>query len=80
MKAILVIAAVSLAIASGSVASAQSGTQHGMNKLAEGSWDHTASLESCMNGHVSATGLYPTQHAENMSFSTRGVMARVTPE
>ena len=80
MKAMLGIATVSLAIATGSVASAQKDTQYGMNNLAEGSWDQTVSLESCMNGHVSATGLYPTQQAENMSFYTRGVMARVPPD
>ena len=77
MKAILGIATVSLAIATSSVATAESDTRYGMDNLAEGSWDQMVSLEACTNGDVSASGLYPSQSAENMSFSTRGVMAKI---
>ena len=80
MKAILGIATVSLALATGSVVAAQNGTHYGMSKHAQSGWDQMVSLEGCMNGDVSASGLYSSQLAENMSFSTRGVMARMPSE
>ena len=80
MKTILGVAAVSLLIATGSVAVAQNDTPHGMDNAAEGQWEQMVSLEACMNGDVSASGLYPSQIAENMSFSTRGILARLPSE
>lgn len=77
MKTLLGIATVTLAIATGSVATAENDTRYGMEKQIEGSWDQMVSLEACTNGGVSASGLYPSQLAENMSFSTRGVMAKI---
>ena len=79
MKGILGVAAVSLAMATGSVATAQTDTSYGMDTLAHGSWDQMVNLEPCLNGNVSASGLYPSQIAENMSFSTRGTLASLPP-
>ena len=79
MKAMLSIAAVSFVIATGSVATAQTDTHYGMDTLAQGSWEQMITLEPCLNGGVSASGLYPSQLAENMSFSTRGAMASLPP-
>lgn len=80
MKGIPGIAAVSLAMATSSVAAVEAGTHSDMHALAQGGWVHMVSLEPCMNGAVSASGLYPSQIAEDMSFSTRGVMAGLNPE
>lgn len=80
MKGILGIMAVSLAMATSSVATEQTDTHYDMDTLAEGSWYQMISLEPCMNGHVSASGLYPSQFAENMSYTSRGVMASLPPE
>ena len=80
MKTILRIATASLAIATTSVATAQNGVHDGMNNLAESSWARMVGLEACMNGNVSASGLYPSQIVENMSFSTRGLMAKKPSE
>ena len=80
MKSIIGVVTVSLAMTTGSVATAQTDTHYGMDSLSQGSWEQMTSLEPCMNGAVSATGLYPSQIAENMSFSTRGVMASLPPE
>ena len=80
MKTILGVATVSLVIATGSVAATQNDTHNGMAHQAESSWDQMVSLEACMNGHVSASGLYPSQIVENMSFSTRGILARIPSE
>jgi hypothetical protein len=80
MKSIFGVVSVSLAIATGSIATAQTDTSHGMDNLVQGSWEQMISLEPCMNGAVSATGLYPSQSTENMSFSTRGVMASLPRE
>lgn len=38
-------------------------------------WEHMASYEPCMNGEVSASGLYPSQIAEDKSFATLGWIA-----
>jgi len=35
-------------------------------------------LEPCMNGDVSASGLYPSQIAEDKSFATLGTLANVS--
>jgi hypothetical protein len=80
MKAIPGIATALLAIATGTVATAQNDTHYGMDSLAEGNWEQMVSLEACMNGGVSASGLYPSQFTENMSFSTRGTMAKIPSE
>ena len=80
MKAVLGISTITLAMAAGSIATAQTDTHYGMDALAQGSWEQMTSLESCMNGAVSASGLYPSQIAEDMSFSTRGIMARLSAE
>ena len=79
MKGMLSIAAISFAIATGSVATAQTDSHYDMDTLGQGSWEQMITLEPCMNGSVSASGLYPSQIAENMSFSTRGVMASLPP-
>lgn len=39
------------------------------------SWEKEALYEPCMNGTVSATGLYPSQVAEDKSFGTLGFIA-----
>jgi hypothetical protein len=38
-------------------------------------WEKVAQYEPCMNGAVSATGLYPSQVAEDKSFATLGFIA-----
>lgn len=38
-------------------------------------WEQTALYEPCMNGEVSAGGLYPSQAAENKSRATMGYLA-----
>jgi hypothetical protein len=79
MKSIIGVVSVSLAMTTGSMAIAQTETHSGMDTLAQGSWEQMTSLEPCMNGAVSASGLYPSQIIENMSFSSRGVMASAPP-
>ena len=79
MKSIIGVVSVSLAMTTGSMATAQTGMHFGMDTPAQGSWEQMTSLEPCMNGAVSASGLYPSQIIENMSFSTRGVIASVPP-
>ena len=76
MKSIFGVVSVSLAMTTGSVVTAKTG----MDNIMQDSWQQMTSLEPCMNGAVSATGSYPSQVAENMSFSTRGVMASLPPE
>lgn len=78
MKGILSVAAVSLALAT-SAAISQTDTRHGMKTIAQDRWEQMVNLEPCMNGGVSASGLYPSQIAENMSFSTRGTLASLPP-
>ena len=39
-------------------------------------WEQTALYEPCMNGEVSAGGLYPSQPAEDKSRATMGYLAR----
>ena len=80
MKSIIGVVSVSLAMTTGSLATAQTGMHDGMDTRARGSWQQMTSLEPCMNGAVSATGSYPSQIAENMSFSSRGVMASLPAE
>ena len=63
MKSIIGVVSVSLAMTTGSMATAQTGMHSGMDTLAQGSWEQMTSLESCMNGAVSASGLYPSQIA-----------------
>lgn len=76
MKSIIGVVSVSLAMTTGSAVTAQTG----MDNIVQDSWQQMTSLEPCMNGAVSATGSYPSQNAENMSFSTRGVMVSLPPE
>jgi hypothetical protein len=80
MKSMIRVVSVSLAMATGSIAAAQTDIYSGMDNLAQVSWEQMSSLEPCMNGAVSATGVYASQGIENMSFSTRGVMAGLPPE
>ena len=80
MKGIFSIVAVSLAMATSSVATAETDTRNVTDTIAEGSWYQMVSLEPCMNGLVSASGLYPSQFAENMSYTSLGVMASLPPE
>ena len=79
MKGILSVAAVSLVLATNGLATAQFDTSYGMDTIAKDSWEQMVTLEPCMNGGVSASGLYPSQIAENMSFSTRGTLAKLPP-
>jgi hypothetical protein len=69
---------VALAIASIPVATAHAGTANGIDEAALSSWEHMVSLEPCMNGDVSASGLYPSQIAEDKSFATLGTLANVS--
>ena len=41
-----------------------------------GEWGNSAFYEPCMNGSVSASGLYPSQTTEDKSLATLGVLAR----
>jgi hypothetical protein len=66
-----------LAIASIPLATTQAGTLHEMDQTALSNWEHMVSLEPCMNGEVSAYGLYPSQIAEDKSFATLGTLANV---
>ena len=45
-------------------------------EAAQSSWEQTVLFEPCMNGEVSAGGLYPSQAAENKSRATMGYLAR----
>ena len=78
MKGIFGIVAVSLATSS--VATAETDTHNVTDTIAEASWYQMVSLEPCMNGLVSASGLYPSQFAENMSYTSLGVMASLPPD
>lgn len=49
--------------------------QHGADP-ALSQWENTALYEPCMNGGVSAGGLYPSQITEDKSNATLGVLAR----
>ena len=42
-------------------------------------WEREALYEPCMNGEVSANGLYPSQIAEDKSFATLGRLAQLQP-
>lgn len=39
-------------------------------------WENVALYEPCMNGGVSAGGLYPSQIAEDKSHATLGILAQ----
>lgn len=80
MKNIIGIVAVTLATITSAVASTQTDMHKSAGTAAQDSWDRVISLEPCMNGGVSASGLYPSQIAENMSFSSRGLMASRPPD
>lgn len=64
-------------LASGSLglASAHAEVPRGMGEAALSSWERAVSLEPCMNGDVSASGVYPSQIAEDKSFATLGTLA-----
>jgi hypothetical protein len=79
MKTIISAVSVSVVMAT-SAATAQTETHHGMATHSQGIWEQMASMEPCTNGAVSASGSYPSQSAENMSFSTRGPMASLPAE
>lgn len=65
------------ALASGSItlATAYAGTPDGTDEAALSTWEQMVSLEPCMNGDVSGSGLYPSQIAEDKSFATLGTLA-----
>ena len=65
------------ALASTSIwlATAHAGTPGATDEAALSIWEHMVSLEPCMNGDVSASGLYPSQIAEDKSFATLGTLA-----
>ena len=75
MKDLMRIILVSVAVASTTHATGEIGASSAMDEAALSSWEHTVSLEPCMNGEVSASGLYPSQIAEDKSFATLGVLA-----
>jgi hypothetical protein len=75
MKSSIRIAFATLAIASIPLAAVQAGTTSKMDEASLSEWEHMVSLESCINGEVSASGLYPSQIAEDKSFATLGVLA-----
>jgi len=64
-----------LAIALIPLATIQAGTTTRMDEAALSDWEHMVSLESCINGEVSASGLYPSQIAEEKSLATLGILA-----
>ena len=75
MKNGIRIAFATLAIASIPLAAVQAGTTSRMDETSLSEWEHMVSLESCINGEVSASGLYPSQIAEDKSFATLGILA-----
>lgn len=62
--------------ASNSVAAAERTTAQHDAEQALSEWENTALYEPCINGDVSASGLYPSQIAEDKSYATLGVLAR----
>ena len=80
MKDFFRIILVSVAVASTGPAVAQAGVSSAMDEAALSSWEHMVSLEPCMNGDVSASGLYPSQIAEDKSFATLGRLAVLSRE
>jgi len=78
MKNSIRTALATLAIASIPLAAVQAGTTSGMDGATLGNWEHMVSLEPCTNGEVSASGLYPSQIAEDKSFATLGTLADIS--
>ncbi len=74
------IALVSLGIAATTLTIAQAGKSVTIDETALSAWEHMVSLEPCMNGEVSSTGLYPSQIAEDKSFATMGMLAGLAQE
>ena len=70
----------SLMIAATAGTTAQAVTPGATDAAALGSWEHMVNLEPCMNGDVSASGLYPSQIAEDKSFATLGTLANLSRE
>jgi hypothetical protein len=78
MKDSIRIVLVALAIASIPLATVHAGKANGTDEAAISSWEHMVSLEPCMNGDVSASGLYPSQIAEDKWSATLGTLANVS--
>ena len=74
----IVLASLMIAVTVG--ATVQAGTPGVMDEAALSSWEHMVNLEPCMNGDVSASGLYPSQIAEDKSFATLGTLANLSRE
>ena len=59
------------------IAVAQPTTSAVGDSAAMSKWEREALYEPCMNGEVSANGLYPSQIAEDKSFATLGRLAQL---